>query len=55
MTVATRKRLPLLRPLCPKCGCVMTVYTTRNGGKSTVRYWRCWKYPQCSGRKKQDG
>ena len=49
-----RKRVPLNRPLCPRCGSVMVVYTTRNGGKSTVRYWRCWRYPQCRCTAKKD-
>lgn len=49
-----RKRVPLVRPLCHKCGSPMVVYTTRSGGKSTVRYWRCWRYPACRCTAKKD-
>lgn len=55
MAVATKKREPLIRPLCDKCGSVMVVYTTRKIGTSTVRYFRCWKWPKCRNTKRLDG
>jgi len=43
-----RKRIPLPRLACPVCGDVMLVRRSAGG----VRTHRCWKWPDCKGKKK---
>lgn len=52
MAQKTRKRNPLIRQACPKCGVkhggVLVVYTSREG----CRYFRCHRFPLCNGKRK---
>ena len=49
-----RKREPLIRAACPKCGHkrggVLIVYSTHDG----CRYMRCHRWPLCKGTGKRE-